>query len=780
MPGTSIYRAFDLKNLKQLWASRDCVFCQLVRHTLESHYGKQYTEQMCVEGPESLVFLSWTPLDISYDVYTRDAGKRAAFCIEIALDGVDARRHAMQTDDEFDGAHTLPKIQALVPDEQVDWTPLLGRAVDSESIDWGHIKSWMDICDLHHPRPLINSSDKPRQGARPNLQLCAIDVERDCIVMLPPDSSYIALSYMWGKDQRVKLKLATREAMSTPGYFATAEGQPSRTIVHAFAVAKRLGCRYLWVDALCITQDDAANIQANVSSMDQVYAGAWLTIVAASGLDADSGLPGVSKEVPRSVRQMRIIATRSTSKKGITMANMLDSEMDAVNASRWNTRGWTYQERLLSRRLLVFTSSQAFYCDSGCDCREDVHRLMDNSSATMSIYDPRFQLDFDNDNIFDIYAVAVAEYTKRQLTSSEDKVKAMNGLLNLLETPFRGPFFFGLPITLFDVALLWIPTNASKRCNLQFPSWSWAGWDGAMRYAQRDSLTNMCECTASLSTIETMTGVRLCSEESPVNLSTFSPGGKNGEWERHFEEDTQQITYTRASPSNSTAVYPGRRYLYPRPLAPFPPKECSQLHAPLPTSIDPKLRGPHVLRVRAKTARFLLTGVHSGAYVPTSTCREGKHVQCHLAMLDSGSPSRIAGTVFVPGQSVSSLQNKKHRFLALSRSTMYRTDMDESWSEEAPGFRPWSEPGEDNSPWKERRRQEDEEELFSETGVNVSYREVFSQDFNIKTPWPVLNVLLLSEPRDGMEGGVVERLGIGKVHIDAFNAIAKEETIFLG
>ena len=111
---------------------------------------------------------------------------------------------------------------------------------------------------------------------------------------------------------------------------------------------------------------------------------------------------------------------------------------------------------------------------------------------------------------------------------------------------------------------------------------------------------------------------------------------------------------------------------------------------------------------------------------------------------------------------------------------MYRTDIDETWSEEAKGFRSWSEPGEDNTPMKERRRREDEEELINENGVDVSYREVFSQDFDIRAPWPVLNVLLLSEPQDRVVDGVVERLGVGKVHVDAFYAIAKEETVLLG
>jgi len=42
--------------------------------------------------------------------------------------------------------------------------------------------------------------------------------------------------------------------------------------------------------------------------------------------------------------------------------------------------------------------------------------------------------------------------------------------------------------------------------------------------------------------------------------------------------------------------------------------------------------------------------------------------------------------------------------------------------------------------------------------------------------WPAVNVLLLSEEKKG----VVERLGVGKIHIDAFQPVAAQEQILLG
>ncbi|KAF2488424.1 HET-domain-containing protein, partial [Lophium mytilinum] len=301
-----------------------------------------------------------------------------------------------------------------------------------------------------------------------------IDVEDACIVPCPPDAPYIALSYQWGADQKIKLKKESLKIMTTPGFFNTAEGEPAQTIRDTMTMVQQLGYRYAWVDALCIVQDDAENVTENVDRMDQVYQGAHLAIVAAAGQNAYHGLPGVS--TPRNEHQLRVRI------KGITICSMLENANGAITFTRWNTRGWTYQERLLSKRLVTFTTSQVFYqCDRGCDYQEQYHHAP-GSDYTHTIPDPLARLDFENRNIWEVYAIAVAEYTRRSLTDPLDKLRALSGILNFLEQPFGAPFFFGIPTILFDVALLWKPFGPYSRGNSAFPSWSWVGWDGAVVY----------------------------------------------------------------------------------------------------------------------------------------------------------------------------------------------------------------------------------------------------------------------------------------------------------
>jgi hypothetical protein len=72
-------------------------------------------------------------------------------------------------------------------------------------------------------------------------------------------------------------------------------------------------------------------------------------------------------------------------------------------------------------------------------------------------------------------------FSGRHLTYLEDKLNAFVGIAKTLEASLRTEFLYGLPTRYFDWALLWEPRESSAR-NQAFPSWSWAGWDGAVEW----------------------------------------------------------------------------------------------------------------------------------------------------------------------------------------------------------------------------------------------------------------------------------------------------------
>lgn len=71
---------------------------------------------------------------------------------------------------------------------------------------------------------------------------------------------------------------------------------------------------------------------------------------------------------------------------------------------------------------------------------------------------------------------------------------------------------------------------------------------------------------------------------------------------------------------------------------------------------------------------------------------------------------------------------------------------------------------------------EDDDEVFKRNFALPNDDFFDNRWFSERVWWPAINVLLVSEGRDG----VVERLGVGKIHVDAFEGVAEWEEIRLG
>jgi len=112
-------------------------------------------------------------------------------------------------------------------------------------------------------------------------------------------------------------------------------------------VCERLCIPFLWVDALCIEQD-SQNIHIYLNMMNAIYSAAYLTIVAASGVDSWTGLPGV-------MPNLRETSQPSITIRGIGIVLALPEFAQTVIVSPWARRGWTFQEQLFSNQLLIFT-----------------------------------------------------------------------------------------------------------------------------------------------------------------------------------------------------------------------------------------------------------------------------------------------------------------------------------------------------------------------------------------------------------------------------------------
>ncbi|KAL1592031.1 hypothetical protein SLS60_011623 [Paraconiothyrium brasiliense] len=253
-------------------------------------------------------------------------------------------------------------------------------------------------------------------------------------------------------------------------------------------------------------------------------------------------------------------------------------------------------------------------------------------------------------------------------------------------------------------------------------------------------------------------------------------------WHRHFDDDSLAIHYTNTHPDFA-------HYRYPRPMRRVPETHFTQMTS----------RRSPVLSVTAKTATFSVTEKHSHMRdVHTRNkkpCKEGSHELCYLAILDRD--EHTAGTIIVGGDLLPQLVNKTHKFLAIARSTLSRMDDDPSWDVETQRFRLWTEQSPESLSRKveetmsasevpvpepgskfdwSRGENEDDDEAFNRNFVPPNDDFFDNKYFSDQVYWPAVDVLLISQAKDG----VVERLGVGKIHVDAFVPIAKFEEVFLG
>lgn len=316
-----------------------------------------------------------------------------------------------------------------------------------------------------------------------------VDVEDDCIRAVTPQPDYVALSYMWGGMPLFKLTKANLRSMETAGSLLSVT--LPRTIQDAIGATRALGERYTWIDAICICQDDEDSYIDQVRHMDKIYCNAALTIVAAGADHADAGLPCFR---PGSRRHMQVVEEI----QGMRLVSAAPELVKVMDRFSYSTRGWTFQEYVFSKRLLVFTPFQVYYsCETEC-VSEDFRGPRAPREYIEGFELPEGSAQSAGRNFPTHYETAVAAYTHRELTFQADVIPAVFGILNLMSRTFDERFICGTPGScVFEHGLLWRSggrlsrrESSSSRRSSNFPSWSWIGWIGPVKFNLGTMLAN--------------------------------------------------------------------------------------------------------------------------------------------------------------------------------------------------------------------------------------------------------------------------------------------------
>ncbi|KAF2032788.1 HET-domain-containing protein, partial [Setomelanomma holmii] len=265
---------------------------------------------------------------------------------------------------EIDKPEANAQRVRVILDFQVDHDPsanksateqqgIIGRRVTSH-IDNNLLNQWLSTCEQKHVGRCPHGSNAPSWDSNFSPAF-VIDTHSWSITEAPPQCRYVALSYTWGTGPMLKHLRANSDLLRTPQSLRRAE--LPRTVRDAIVVVEGIGERYLWVDALCIVQDDALMQQSQIAKMDQVYAKSLFTIIAAHGNGAHAGIPGIGSTIREEAQEMLSIP-------GGTLRTMICNNTETGNTigkAIWAQRAWTMQEGLCSGRLLIFTEHQVYW-----------------------------------------------------------------------------------------------------------------------------------------------------------------------------------------------------------------------------------------------------------------------------------------------------------------------------------------------------------------------------------------------------------------------------------
>jgi hypothetical protein len=308
-----------------------------------------------------------------------------------------------------------------------------------------------------------------------------IDLKLGCIKRIRSNVRYLTLSYVWGQVPTAKLTRDNMNRLTQEGSLQGIRPGLPKTIHDAMELTLALGERYLWVDALCLIQDDEDDVNVGVKLMNLIYRRSYLTIVAASGSDANNGLPG-APGTPRVVRQ--VIADVGHGKQ-MTVQHSIDWHL---TRSVYNQRGWTLQELVLPPRALIFVNDQVFFRCKEANWSEDswsdsqTHWIDDDDSNISRMPDV-------GDGLlpsFWAYQKLCEDYSQRKLRNDTDALRAAAGIIRPLCVEMQSTVIEGLPVCYLDHFLLFLSATGQARRRKQFASFSWAGWESPIAWPREN------------------------------------------------------------------------------------------------------------------------------------------------------------------------------------------------------------------------------------------------------------------------------------------------------
>lgn len=306
--------------------------------------------------------------------------------------------------------------------------------------------------------------------------------------MNPPTVDYAALSYCWGGPQPVTATKSTmKEKMSNIPYSTL-----SKTLQDAVTVTLKLGLRFLWVDALCIIQDDQIQKEQEIAAMPNIYQNACVTISAARSKSCDEGfLHNIIAPGPAATA-FKFLFYGPDCTVGSVICFHSDDKYRYLNPIK--DRAWPLQEFILSRRIIKFGGFQRSWlclCDELNETESVGNWWKDRDTEEASLRRDFYKVSATSRAPKrETWSRLVESHSIRTVTNPADRLLAISGMATTLGEKTNDEYLAGIWRGHFPSALLWyVPGIRAAGSDIYIaPSWSWAAANARVFFQEEELL----------------------------------------------------------------------------------------------------------------------------------------------------------------------------------------------------------------------------------------------------------------------------------------------------
>jgi len=394
--------------------------------------------------------------------------------------------------------------------------PTSGNTASRESFELA--SSWSETC--------INTHEQCQEGRRkkqrpilPTLPTRILDVSEPLIRLVSGKGrrdNWASLSHCWGTDTK---PISTTTSNITSHEAGIPFHNFPKTFQEAITFTRHLRLKYLWIDSLCIIQNDLHDWNHESLSMATIYAHAYISLAATAARSSTSGLfsssllqsPFLHITTPHAPIQLRATQRILHMQKEYHYLTIDPSNFPLLS------RAWAFQERLLSPRVLHFTAHElAFECkqERHCECGTDTSLAKGIKQINTLVPQHENYLNRRNADTASIWRELVTLYSLTQLTNASDKLPAFSGIMathqrlgpqlafdasssSIINTATRrrkgqDAYLAGLWASSIAIDLSWlVPTLTQRTTPWHAPSWSWASIPSGISYGRFEGTSKL-------------------------------------------------------------------------------------------------------------------------------------------------------------------------------------------------------------------------------------------------------------------------------------------------